>query len=168
MRGRAAATPDDFEAAYPELFVRAMRAGRRIVGDRGEAEDIAAETMARAFARWPRIRGYAPAWVVRVASNLALDAVRRRPAGPPPPEPAPDRAAERLVTYDELRRLPRRQRQALVLRFVLDLDEQEAAAVLGIGVATLHTHVKRGLGRMRAALLEPPPDTCRTDRGANG
>ena len=47
------------------------------------------DVFARAYVRWRRIRGYAEAWVVRVAGNLAIDAWRRRivaslisPSGP--------------------------------------------------------------------------------------
>jgi DNA-binding CsgD family transcriptional regulator len=49
-------------------------------------------------------------------------------------------------------RLPKRQREALVLRYLLDLDEEQTAAVLGVTIGTVHTHVTRGLARVRTRL----------------
>ena len=49
----------------------------QLLGRRTEAEDVAQETLARAFVHWRKIRSYAEAWVVRVAGNLAIDSWRR-------------------------------------------------------------------------------------------
>ena len=142
----------EFVEAYPGLFVVALRAARRVVVERELAEDIASETLARAYARWSRISSYAAPWVTRVAVNLALDHVRRGPAPTPtPPKPDTD-AVDRLALTFELARLPRRQREAVVLRYVLDLDEEAAARVQGVSVPTLRTHTRRGLARMRTDL----------------
>jgi DNA-directed RNA polymerase specialized sigma24 family protein len=67
-----------FETAYVGLFVRAERTARRVLADPGVAEDVAAETMTRAFVSWGRIEPYAEAWVTRVTINLALDSLRRK------------------------------------------------------------------------------------------
>jgi DNA-directed RNA polymerase specialized sigma24 family protein len=70
-----------YTAAFQELFPRAVRLAARILGDRSAAEDVAAEAMTRAYSAWDRI-GSAPAyrtgWTLRVATNLAIDVVRRR------------------------------------------------------------------------------------------
>jgi DNA-directed RNA polymerase specialized sigma24 family protein len=91
-----------------------------------------------------------------VAVNLALDVVRRKPV------PAVGSAAvvaepslDRLVLASQLARLPRRQREAIVLRYLLDLDEEQTARMLGVTVGTVHTHVTRALARIR---IELPPD----------
>jgi DNA-directed RNA polymerase specialized sigma24 family protein len=47
---------DDFEAAFDALFAAARRIAVRLVGDGGEADDVAAEALARAYARWPKVR----------------------------------------------------------------------------------------------------------------
>lgn len=47
---------DGFEAAFPELVVVAFRAAYRILGNTEEAEDVAAEAMARALRRWDRVQ----------------------------------------------------------------------------------------------------------------
>src|ERR1700734_2867658 len=69
-----------FEDAYVELFTRARRIAARILDDRSEAEDVAAETMVRAMGSWSRVRAFSVPWVSRVATNLSIDAIRRRPA----------------------------------------------------------------------------------------
>lgn len=146
----------DFEDRYEELYVSALRAARRVVGDRETARDVAAEAMARAYSRWRAVESHGVAWVTRVAVNLALDVVRRKP-GPAVGvrltvgEPS----LERLMLAAELAKLPRRQREAVVLRYLLDLDEQQTAEMLGVTVGTVHTHVTRALARIRRDL---PPE----------
>lgn len=63
---------DDFESAYRDLFPRAAMVAYRLLGDKTAAEDVAAEALARAYARWGRIAGLAhrDGWVLRVATNL--------------------------------------------------------------------------------------------------
>ena len=144
--------PDEFDGQYVALFVRAQRCALRVLGNRDAAEDVAAETMARAFARWSRINSYAPAWVTRVSVNLAIDVLRRKPALLDGRVEWEDGSLDRLVLRDHLARLPSRQRDAIVLRYLMGFDEKETAVVLGVSVATVHTHVKRGLARMRVEL----------------
>ncbi len=66
-----------FEEAFEELYVRAYGVAYQLLGRRSESEDVAQETLARAFVHWRKVRGYAEAWVVRVAGNLAIDTWRR-------------------------------------------------------------------------------------------
>jgi RNA polymerase sigma factor (sigma-70 family) len=143
--------PDTFDSAFVRLFVLAARTARRLLRDEARAEDVAAETLARAFARWSHVEPFAEQWVTRVAVNLALDGLRReaRRKEVPPADVSPEDPTSRLAVEAALARLPRRQREAVVLRYALDLDEATAADVLGISVPTLHTHVKRALARLR-------------------
>jgi RNA polymerase sigma factor (sigma-70 family) len=149
-----AADPTGFDERYVELFVRAQRCALRVLGHRDVAEDVAAETMARAFARWSKINAYAPAWVTRVAINLATDMLRRKPALVVGRAERTDESVDRLLLRQQLARLPRRQRDAIVIRYLLGFDEKETATLLGISVGTVRTHVKRGLARMRSDLTE--------------
>jgi RNA polymerase sigma factor (sigma-70 family) len=141
-----------FEERYDELFVYALRAARRIVRDSPTAEDIASEAVARAYVRWRRVEPHAPAWVTRVAVNLAIDHVRRKQPWVAAPLAHPEPTLDRVVLAGQLARLPKRQREALVLRYLLDLDEEQTAAVLGVTIGTVHTHVTRGLARVRTRL----------------
>ena len=147
---------DGFEEAFDRLFPRAFRLARRIVGDPASAEDVAAESLARAYAQWPRVSSlpHCDGWVLRVAANLAIDHVRRHP---PRLEPTEAADAEELLTLRmalaaALVSLPRRQRQAVTLRYLAELSEAEVAVALGISSGSVKTHVHRGLTALRRRL----------------
>lgn len=166
---------DDFDAAFEQLAAIAYRVGYRLLGTRPEAEDVAQEALARAYARWRRVQGHAEPWVARVAANLALDRLRshdrsRRGALPARDVAAPDdggRAAlDRLELARLLASLPRRQREVVVLRYLADRSEADTARELGTSVGSVKRHAHRGLGALRTAwaaldldpTLDPTPD----------
>lgn len=145
-----------FEEAFQDLFVAAYHVALRILANAGEAEDVAAESTARALDGWRRVSAMPSprAWVVRVATNLSIDIVRRRrfvamggldrsSSG------APEESDTRMVVRDMLRRLPRRQRDVLALRYLVDLSEAEIADVLGISPGTVKRHASRALRQLR-------------------
>ena len=147
---------EGFEEAFDRLFPLAFRLARRILGDAAAAEDAAAEALARAYAQWPRVSAlpHGDAWVLRVATNLALDQVRRHP---PQVQSAASSEAEELLTLRmalsaALVSLPRRQRQTVTLRYLGELSEAEVAEALGISSGSVKTHVHRGLAALRARL----------------
>lgn len=163
--GRAAAE-DDFAAAYRPLFLPAMRLAYRMTGDHALAEDVAAEALARAFARWSSVsRMDSPlAWVLRVATNLAIDAVRRQrlaakvmPSLVLPDEDGrfDDDVAARLALVTALHALPRRQREAIALFYLGGLSEAEVSQSLEISPSSVRTHVQRGLATLRQRLAPP-------------
>lgn len=149
---------DDFEAYFAALYPRARSVALRIVASVPDAEDVAAEALARALVRWRRVGelSYRDAWVLRVATNLALDLVRRGR----PPATRSDTAVRgpeedvvlRLALVEALNRLPLRQRQAVVLRHLAGLPEAEVAASLGVSPNTAKKHLQRGLAALRARL----------------
>jgi RNA polymerase sigma factor (sigma-70 family) len=157
-----------FEEAFEELYVRAYGVAYQLLGRRSEAEDAAQETLARAFVHWRKIRGYAEAWVVRVAGNLAIDAWRRmqrvdtavdtdeRTATSPGP------TGQRIDLHRALETLSRRQREVIVLRFLADLPEAEVAKALGCSVGSVKQHASRGLAALRNTMAVQP-DTERHD-----
>ena len=150
-----------FEECYVELFRGAMRIALRITGEPAAAEDIAAEAMARAYSHWSRVSrlDHRDAWVMRTASNLAIDAVRRRrPAGAAlarlgAPQAqvgsVEDAVATRLALVAALRQLPRRQRDAIVLTYFGELTDVEVSEFLGITPSSVRTHLQRGIGTLR-------------------
>lgn len=145
-----------YEDAYPELFLAAMRLAYRILRDRDAAEDVAAEALARTYARWRTVRvlEHRQAWVLRVAANLAIDVIRRRPA---PPQllivdDFEDSAEWRVALGEALSSLPMRQREALVLHYFGGLSEVEASKAMGIEPSSVRTHVQRGLAALRRSL----------------
>lgn len=145
-----------FEDRFDTLAAVAYRVAFRILGDRGQAEEVAQEALARAFARWRRVRGYDEAWVARVATNEALGIVRKRrpvPADRPGPGVDPARlVSDRLALAAALDALPRRQREVIALRYLADRSEVEVAQLLGCSVGTVKTHAHRGLAALRLSV----------------
>jgi RNA polymerase sigma-70 factor (sigma-E family) len=152
--------PDQFEDRFAELFDLAYRVAFRIVGNREDAGDVAQEALARAEQRWSRLAEAPHAWVAKVAANQAIGVWRKRQrrgaveqARAQGAEGSVDPyATERLDLVKALRRLPRRQRQVVVLRYLADRPEAEVARVLGCSVGSVKTHATRGLSAMRAQL----------------
>ena len=144
----------EFEGAFRELYPRAVGLAFRMLGNRQAAEDIASETMARAYVRWDRLDPDRRAgWVLRVTSNQAIDLMRRKGRTLEPGViDLEDATALRLALAAALAKLPRRQREAVALRYLSDMSEAETATALGIGVGSVKTHTHRGLATLRTTL----------------
>jgi RNA polymerase sigma-70 factor, ECF subfamily len=155
-----------FEDAFPRLFVEAYWVANKILSNHSEAEDVAAEAAARALQRWRRVRNMeSPSgWVMRVASNLAVDMMRRRRfvaqdsrethalSGNGAPTAGTSDAGmvdDQLFVRGMLHQLPSRQRQVVALRYLVDLSESETASVLGISTGSVKRHASRALERLR-------------------
>lgn len=154
---------DDFDQFFYRLLPSVMRVARRIVVDLAAAEDISAEAFARAFASWSKVAklSYRDAWVIRVATNLALDQVKRR--RPPLVEPQAsedpaDLAVNRQLLTEALRSLPRRQRQAVVLHYLADLPEDEVGQAIGVRQGTVKAHLQRGREALRLRINFDPEE----------
>lgn len=147
-----------FDEWFHHLFPRAVLLGERMLGSRQAAEDVAAEACARAFASWPKVRSLAhrDAWVLRVTANLAIDATRHRRFSLPPVSPlvpdADDITVLRLALLEALRALPRRQREAVALRYLSGLSEADVAAALGVSTGAVKSHIHRGVRGLRSRL----------------
>jgi RNA polymerase sigma factor (sigma-70 family) len=136
-----------------------------IVRDRLEAEDIVIETLLTAFERGGSIREERAlrAWLLRVATNLAL-ARRRRTARLVRLDVAPDAAgprdlasesSTRLTLLDGIDTLPAQMRAAVVLRYYADLSVDDVAAALGKSPNTIKAQLQTALDRLRAHLADP-------------
>ena len=148
----------EFYEANKDACLRAVAVS---VADRDLAEELVGEAFARAWTRWPRIRGHpAPAaWVVRVALNTRVSWWRRRRREVPLGE---HDAWSNDLTLDldldiaaALLRLPRRQREVVALRVLLDLDTETTARILGIAPGTVTAHLARATSVLRRQLLSP-------------
>ncbi len=144
-----------FVDQFEELFAVAYRASFAILGERGEAEDCAQDALAKALARWGRIEDRATPWVARVATNAAIDRWRKRSRSHPhePPDGSDDPLRlRRADLVRALRALPRRQREAVVLRHLLDLTERDTASAMGCTTGTVKSATSRGLAALRISL----------------
>jgi len=146
-----------FDAAFRDLFHPAFRVAYRILGNIDDAEDAAAEALAKALIRWRRVESlpYREAWVMRVASNTAIDMVRKRRSLPDVPElddDSIDTATLRMALTAALANLSKRQREVVVLRYVAGLSEPEVAGCLGISVNSVKKHMLRGTSSLRERL----------------
>ena len=147
-----------FDEAFADLASLGYRVAFRLLGDRTEAEDVAQEAVARAYARWRRVHDHPASWVARVAANLALDRLRARgrrrevPFAEGSSGIGGERAAvDRLELARLLEALPRRQREVVVMRYLADRSEVDTALALGTSVGSVKRHAHRGLASLRTA-----------------
>jgi len=128
-----------------------------LTGDPHDAWDLAQETLTRIGARWPRMQevddpaSYARTVLVRVNIDRLRRLLREHPAAEPHDAPHHDKPPQGIESWVEeaLRSLTPRQRTAVVLRFVEDLDHAGIAARMGCSVGTARSHLSRGLERIR-------------------
>lgn len=161
-------------------FARLVGAVTLVCGTRAAAEEAVQEALARAWEhemKGTRIDSL-PAWVTTVAMNLARSSRRRLMAevrarqrlqrglaGGEPGRHSVDLSDERLDLFRAIRRLPRRQREAIALCYFTDLTRQEISQIVGLsdgGVRALVFRARRNLmDSLRdagATIEEEPPD----------
>ena len=146
-----------FETLFRELYVPAYAVALRILRDRQDAEDAASEALARAASSWRRIQAveYQRAWVLRVTANVSIDMIRRRRTVEGEVADAGrllDAAEDRLVLAGALAKLPKRQREVIVLRYLADMTEVQVAEHLNISQGAVKQHAHRGLASLREQL----------------
>jgi RNA polymerase sigma-70 factor (sigma-E family) len=151
----------DFDEFFRAVYPVVHRAAFRIVVDRGDAEDAAIEALTRAFVRWPRLRSlpHRDAWVMRVVINEALSQLRRRKRSAAADRHegrrvvgTDDALATRVSLVAALTLLPRRQREAIGLRYLADMSEADTALALGLSTGTVKSHLHRATNALRVAL----------------
>ena len=147
----------------------------RMLGSAQDAEDLAQETLLRAWRALERFepRAQFQTWLYRIATNACLDELERRPRRPEPIDPFPDRPSDETVspTYDPAARyairegmelallraiqeLPGRQRAVLIFRDVLGWTAPEVAEVLESTVASVNSALQRARGTIERHLPE--------------
>jgi RNA polymerase sigma factor (sigma-70 family) len=117
-----------------------------------DARDALQETFAAAWQSLPSLREpsrFWP-WLLAIAAHKAGDLLRARRAIAEPADVVDSAANEAVEIREALDRLPPRFHEVLLLRYGLQLTEQEAAEVLGVRVGT----VKSRTARARRALEE--------------
>jgi RNA polymerase sigma-70 factor, ECF subfamily len=138
-----------FEEFFRSTGPRLVALGYVFTGDRGQAQDLAQETLLRAWQRWETVSDYddPAAWCRRVLCNLATSewrrASRRRelPVSAPV-SPEPD--VEALELARALATLPRSQRMAIVLHDAGDLSVAAVSQELDVPEGTVRSWLSRG------------------------
>lgn len=166
-------------AALREMIARhgpaLHRVAYRMTGDAHEAEDIVQEALLRLWDNAPAIAAKHPAgsqaaarlrlggWLQRVATNLAIDRLRRarRLSGGEVPDEEDDAPLADAVLEagerDNLARalvlgLPERQRAAIVLTYYEELPNAEAAEAMDMNIKAFESLLHRARAALRQAL----------------
>ena len=134
----------------------------RLVGDRGLAEEVAQDVFLELHRWLPRLESpdHVRHWLRRVATHRSTDALRRRGVRPEGQSEAWDDSYDRsrdaadagpmgVAMERMLLSLPVAQRTVLVLRYGEDLTPEEIARTTGDPVATVKSHLQRGLKLLR-------------------
>lgn len=157
------------EEAFRARHVDLVRLATLLLGDQAGAEDVVQDVFTRMYAQADRLagNGVGPAYfrtavlnacrsVHRrrvIAGRFRASAEARRWAEPvPSPEVAVLLAEDRRNVYRALVTLPRRQREALILRYYQRLSESEIAETMGISRGTVKSTLSRGLAALGRTL----------------
>ncbi len=164
----AAGDPAAIQAMVARQAPRMLGLAYRMLGDLGAAEDVAQETLLRAWRQaptWKPGRARFDTWMHRVALNLCYDRLRRRrehPVAQPPDSADPSPDAESLLQGGErarrvdaaLQALPVRQREAVTLCHYQELGNIEAAALMEVSVEAVESLLSRGRRALRISLAD--------------
>ncbi|WP_232828856.1 RNA polymerase sigma factor [Kribbella monticola] len=155
--------------AYAELVLRHAPVAKRtavFLGAGSEADDVVQESFVKAYRALGGFRedaAFKP-WLLRIVANETRNLQRsrnrraRREELAALPESVLDPAEEAAVTERRrellaaVRALPEHYRQVVICRYLLELDEQETATVLGWARGTVKSRLHRALGRLRTQL----------------
>jgi RNA polymerase sigma-70 factor (ECF subfamily) len=155
-----------FEEYADAIFGYALR----LVGDRDRAADIAQDTFVKAYRSLETLTdpGTARAWLFRIASNTAIDEMRRRrwtrPFGSdavryaqrPDPRPGPEEQVMAAALDDRLQgallQLKAPQRQCLLLSDLEGMAASEIGAVMNLSPGAVRTLLSRSRAEMRRLL----------------
>jgi RNA polymerase sigma-70 factor (sigma-E family) len=146
-----------FHRHYAQLVRLAV-----VSGADDEAEDVVEEAFCELHRRWGGLRDTEAAvpYLRSIICNLArmrlrhLEVMRRHHEEPPPDADSAESVAMlregRREVIAALRRLPGRQREALLLRYWVGLHEAEVADAMGISCGAVKAHTARGIQHLRA------------------
>jgi len=164
------ASSDGASSAFGTLVLRyrklVIAVAYRLCSDAALAEDIAQDTFVRV---WERLADYRPsgnfrAWLVRIATNLTIDAMRKRKpvvdiedvslvAPGQGPEAFAVNSERVAVVRSALMRLPMQSRMVLVLREYQALSYQEIADALDLPLGTVKSRLNEARRRLKTELV---------------
>ncbi|MGH3320590.1 MAG: SigE family RNA polymerase sigma factor [Streptosporangiaceae bacterium] len=154
-------------ALYDSHYRPLVRLATLLVRDVTAAEEVVQDAFVAMHGSWKRLRDptKAAAYLRRSVVNGCRSHLRHRavverhPPAAPSDEPSAEHhvmnTLERDTIMSALRRLPARQREALVLRYYADLSEPEIAKAMGISRGSVKSHTFRGIAALRSTLERP-------------
>lgn len=162
--------PEELHKLVVEHGEAIYRLAMSVVREKSLAEDIAQETLVKAWLALPNFRGESSlrSWVLRIAHNTAISTLRSRkavvidPVDLPEAETRPERSVESRVQSDAvmddfvqaLDLLDDLSRSIVVLREVEGLAYDEIAEILDVPMPTVKTRLLRSRRRLGSALRE--------------
>jgi RNA polymerase sigma-70 factor (sigma-E family) len=152
-------------ALYHQHALSMIRLAHIILGNRAAAEDVVQDAFCGLYRRWAHIsdKGKAVSYVRSSVLNGCRSVMRQNRTGEltdqylpvtVSAEAAVLSAEERLELVRAMRRLPDRQRDVLVLRYYLDLTDEQIAGDLGLSINTVRSTRRRGLLSLQRLLKE--------------
>lgn len=155
-------------ALYQEHSLGLVRLAKIMLGDQAAAEDIVQDAFLGLYRKWPslndqdRALGYLRASVLNGCRGARRGSVRRDRALRLAHSTEHIASAEESALIGEanrevmaaLRTLPARQREAVVLRYYLDLPEDQAAQAMGVSRGTVKSAASRGRATLARILKE--------------
>jgi RNA polymerase sigma-70 factor (ECF subfamily) len=182
MLKAAAGERQAFALLLERHYDRIHRLAWRLVGNAGDAEDVAQDVCVKLATAIRSFRGDAEpgTWIWRITYNAAMDLVRSRqrvrPLGPSEMmglvEASDDQAmsatgsGESGELWSAVRRLPGQQRDAVTLVYGEDLSHAEAAAVMGCTEKTVSWHLHEARKRLRALLAPAAGERAKAPQNA--
>ncbi len=152
---------ESFEDFYRRQFPDLLLLARALAGDLA-AEDVAQESMVVTYRDWSRICAMRSpvGYVRRICAHKAVSVTRRRLAerralrkvAPPVVATVEQVADDSARFWAEVRRLPRRQAQAVALFYGLDLPVADVAETLGCAEGTVKVHLSRARTELASRL----------------
>jgi RNA polymerase sigma-70 factor (sigma-E family) len=150
---------ETFRAFVSERSAALVRSAYLLTGNEATAQDLVQTAILKTWRRWDRVtnKDDPEGYVRRVLMTTFLTWWRRRWRHEIPTATIPDSAVEdgdaelRLSINRALADLPARQRAVIVLRYLDDLSEADAARALGCSTGTVKSQTARALARLRTS-----------------
>ena len=163
---QAAAARQQVTALYQAHALRLIKLAVLMVGDQLTAEDVVQDAFLGLYRRWSALQdqdralSYVRTSVINGCRMSHRGKYRRGHIAPEVPGHAESAEATAMLgeahreVLDALRRLPARQREAVVLRYYLDMTEAQAAHAMGVSRGTVKSATSRGIAALARLLKE--------------
>lgn len=162
-----ASAPETPHDRYIRLFMpladSLLRYAYTLTRNRSDAHDVTSEAMLRGYEQFPQLRNEAAfkAWMFTIVRRVFLQRVERgkrfeafnprthdHAAHTPTPEASTEASTEAALLYAALDRLPREQRETIVLFELLDFSLEEIRAMQGGSLSGVKSRLVRGRAKL--------------------